>query len=583
PFDVAPGNYVVRASYDDNFYSPNASRLHTAEDTLVIRADMVVGAGIDDGDLTPDGDLIPGGSMVITVRAMGLATEEAAEITAISGSVGIDLTKVELVGTPAVHKSLADVGVTASFIAETGKISFGGTMTQPVTWVDGDSLLTFEVKARPDFSGLFQVDMDGESLTIQSGTKRLAYTALTEEIEVLRTYVYGSVTPEWGETVSAIVLAGGSAEQPFTMPLVNWDGFWAKNVPAGTATAIAARTGYLPSVQPLTVVDHGVTSVTADLYYGDLDGDGAITEFDVAMSGMLMGQNLGDTYLDTNRDGKVDIIDLVAVARNSGREATSEWFGTVTGTLTYSGDAANAIQHPAVQLYLTNEDGVRAPIALVAAKPDGQNRFTFQFPKVLPGTYQLEVATPGYDPARQTVTVGKGQTVQVNLQTKPAVTMVVINDPAVSDDQLVHLLVYAPGSNSADAELTLGYPGSLTDPLHAEYVWDGTTEERILTSELMAGKEYSLWVVSDQLIGAGNRAAVIYGKQLLAVVDSADAQGSGDGWHVLVVRKTATGQIEVETVNEIVPLSSPAAAGMSLMAAPAAAEPTPKAPETTKR
>ncbi|HWI62684.1 MAG TPA: hypothetical protein VNT75_12635, partial [Symbiobacteriaceae bacterium] len=46
PFDVAPGNYVVRASYDDNFYSPNASRLHTAEDTLVIRADMVVGAGI---------------------------------------------------------------------------------------------------------------------------------------------------------------------------------------------------------------------------------------------------------------------------------------------------------------------------------------------------------------------------------------------------------------------------------------------------------------------------------------------------------------------------------------------------------
>jgi hypothetical protein len=101
-------------------------------------------------------------------------------------------------------------------------------------------------------------------------------------------------------------------------------------VPAGAQTVTVQRDGFLRTWRAVSVVS-GQTLVLPDvtLLGGDVNGDDLISQLDAGEIGQAWNATPGDPLwserADTTGDGAINVLDMVAVQYNWGREAPGPW------------------------------------------------------------------------------------------------------------------------------------------------------------------------------------------------------------------------------------------------------------------
>jgi hypothetical protein len=97
-------------------------------------------------------------------------------------------------------------------------------------------------------------------------------------------------------------------------------------VPMGDYTATADAEGYLSAFCSEAKI-HWATTVLREVKMvpGDVDGNEVIDIVDAAAIGLVFGQSTEDKSVDLNRDGVVDIYDLILLARHFGMEGPTDW------------------------------------------------------------------------------------------------------------------------------------------------------------------------------------------------------------------------------------------------------------------
>jgi hypothetical protein len=98
------------------------------------------------------------------------------------------------------------------------------------------------------------------------------------------------------------------------------------DVPLGDHPATADAEGYLSAFCSEAKIYWETTVLReVELVPGDVDANEVVDIVDAAAIGLVFGESTEDKSVDLNRDGVVDIYDLILLARHFGMEGPTEW------------------------------------------------------------------------------------------------------------------------------------------------------------------------------------------------------------------------------------------------------------------
>jgi hypothetical protein len=99
-----------------------------------------------------------------------------------------------------------------------------------------------------------------------------------------------------------------------------------KDVAMGEQSVKADADGYLSAFCANAQINWTTTVLKeVTLIPGDVNGDDVIDIVDATAIGLAFGQTTTDKTVDLNRDGTVDVYDLILLSRNFGTEGPSDW------------------------------------------------------------------------------------------------------------------------------------------------------------------------------------------------------------------------------------------------------------------
>lgn len=403
-----------------------------------------------------------------------------------------------------------------------------------------------------------------------SGVAVTAGTTTTRNFVLYTTVLTGRVTSGTAGVAGATVTLSNGATR--TTGTTGYYYFY--NIPAGTYTVTASKTGYIAASLAGQVVAVGVTK-TVNLSINSTTLTGRITNSASAgIAGATVQLNTGATAI-SGSTGYYTFNNLPAATYTVTVSATGYTTKVTSGVVVAAGvvktqnvalvsaapgSITGIVNSATTALALSGATLTLSPGAVgpTTALTNG----TYSFTSVPAGTYTLTASKTGYVSLSQTVTVTPGGTATVNFPLSPSVAgtgyRIVLSWGSAPEDLDSHLLVPTTG------HVYYGNEGSTTAYPWANLDVDDTTSfgpETISITQNLTGT-YQYWVYNfSQELGAAittSQATVrVYSGTALLATYNVPTSGTGNAWHVFDLNAVTGARTLVNTIQAEMPAGVP--------------------------
>ncbi|PZC47928.1 MAG: Carboxypeptidase regulatory-like domain-containing protein [Chloroflexi bacterium] len=280
--------------------------------TLEVTQEQVIGA---DFTLTPASGQVNAGSEIEVVVTVGASPDANVEGALVHLDFDPALLKVVSIS----DGGALNVVFTNTFDNAAGTLGFeAGTLASPRSAPFTLATITFQALAGAGgTTGLVYSTNDPRITRAVLGELDVTGNLNAASIEIIPFgTVEGTVRLERRSSHGGVNVHLGNAGLSVTVFTDSTGSFSVHDVPADTYTVTATTVGFLKGEAPVVVIGGNTSAVSLFLLAGDVDSDDQIGLLDL----IYIVERLGTatTSADLNRDGIVDIRDMVLVAKNFG-------------------------------------------------------------------------------------------------------------------------------------------------------------------------------------------------------------------------------------------------------------------------